>query len=75
MPKKPRVRTLIYSQHVKGSETLLKLAWQCFSRIFWSVWTKIPSEDSVQLVPEKLRLFVNILTPEEKYSLYVKAIV
>ena len=35
MPKKPRVRTLMGSQHAKGSETLLKSAWQYFSRIFF----------------------------------------
>ena len=34
MPKKSRVRTLIYSQHVKVSETLLNSAWQLFFRIF-----------------------------------------
>ena len=34
MPKKPRVRTLVGSQHVKRSETLLKSAWQSFCEIF-----------------------------------------
>ena len=34
MPKKPRVRTLMDSQQVKGSETLLKSARQCFCHIF-----------------------------------------
>ena len=34
MPKKPRVRTLMDSQHVKGSESLLKSARQEFSQIF-----------------------------------------
>ena len=33
MPKKLRVRTLMASQHAKGSEALLKSAWQCFRRI------------------------------------------
>ena len=28
MPKNPPVRTLVCSQHVKGSKTVLKLAWQ-----------------------------------------------
>ena len=34
MPKKPRVRTLMDSEHVKECEKLLKLAWQYFCRIF-----------------------------------------
>ena len=34
MPKKARVRTLMESQHVKGSETRLKSARQYFCQIF-----------------------------------------
>ena len=34
MPKKPGVRTLIDSEHVKGSETLHKSARQYFCHIF-----------------------------------------
>ena len=32
--QKPRVRTLMDSQHFKGSETLLKSAWQYFCDLF-----------------------------------------
>ena len=73
MPKKPRVRTLMDSQHVKGSETLLKSARQYFCHIFWSLWKNMSSKNSLLVVSEILRLFVNILTPDEKYSLSVKA--
>ena len=73
MPKKQRIRTLMDSQHVKGSETLHKSAQQYFCHIFWSLWKKISSKNSVLVVSEILRLFVNILTPDEKYSLSVKA--
>ena len=73
MPKKPHIRTLMESQHVKGSETLLKSARQYFRYIFWSLWQKISSKNSFLEVSEKLRLFVNILTPDDKYSLSVKA--
>ena len=52
MPKKPRVRTLMDSQHVKGSETLLKSARQYFCLIFWSVWKKIRSKKSVLVIYE-----------------------
>ena len=37
MPKKPRVRTLMGSQHVKGSEKYLKSECQYFCRVFRSV--------------------------------------
>ena len=76
MPKKPRVRTLMDSQHVKGfkgSESLLKSARQYFCHIFWSLWKEIISKNFVLAVYEIFRLFVNILTPDEKYSIPVKA--
>ena len=73
MHKKPRVRTLMDSQHVNVSERLLKSARQYFSHTFWSLWKKISSKNSVLVVSEVLRLFVNILTPDEKSSLSVKA--
>ena len=73
MPEKLRVRTLMYSQHVKGSDTLLRSGRQDFSRSFWSFRKKIRSKISVLVVSEILRLFVNILTPDDKYALSVKA--
>ena len=73
MPKKPSVRTAMGSQQVKVSEGLLKSARQYFCHIFWSLWKKISSKNSVLVVSEILRLFVNILTPDDKYSLSVKA--
>ena len=72
MLKMPRVRTVIDCQHVKGSETLLISAWQYIFDIFGSIWEKITSKTYVLVVSEILRLFVNILTPDEKYSLSVK---
>ena len=68
-----RVRTLMHSQHVKGSETLLKTLRQNFFHIFWSRWKKINSKNSILVVFEILRLFVNILTPDDKYSLSATA--
>ena len=73
MPKKPRVRTLMDSQYANGSERLLKSARQYFCHIFWSLWKNMSSKNSLLVVSEILRLFVNILTPDEKYSLSVKA--
>ena len=73
MQKKPSVRTLMESQDVKESEILLKSARNYFCHIFWSLLKEISSKNSVSLVSEMLRLFVNILTPDDKYSLSVKA--
>ena len=67
MPKNTRVRTLMGSQHVKSSKTLLKSRRQDFSHIVWSLWKKISSKNFVLVVSQ-------ILTIEEKYSLPVKAI-
>ena len=56
MRKKLSARTLMESLHVKESEGLLKSTRQYFAL----------------LVSETLRLFFNIMTPDEKYSLSVK---
>ena len=39
--KKHRFITPLYSQHVKGSQTLVKSAWQHFYYIFSSLWGKL----------------------------------
>ena len=73
MPEKSRIRTLMDSQHVKGDETLHKSALEYFCQIFWSLWNKISSKILVLVVSEILRLLVDRLTPDDKYSLPVKA--
>ena len=73
MPKKPRDRTLMDGHHVKGSATLLKSARPYFCHIFGSLWNKFSSKIYVLVLFEVLRLFVNILTPDEKYCLSIKA--
>ena len=75
MPKNPRVRTVLESEHVKGSKTLHLSARQYICHIFLSLSIQISSNSSVLLVYEILRLFVNILTPDDKHSLSVKATV
>ena len=72
MPKNPRVRTVLESEHVKGSKTLHLPARQYICHISWSMCKKISSEKSVLVVSEILRLFVNILKQYAKYSLSVK---
>ena len=72
MPKKRRVRTLRDSEPVKGPEKLHISARLYFSHIFWTLWNKISSKNSVLVVSEILRLFVNILTSVDNYSFSVK---
>ena len=72
MPKKPRVITLIDGQHVKGSETLHESPPQFFCHIFWWLWKEISSKNSLLVVSVILRLFVNILATDSKYSFSVK---
>ena len=73
MPQTPLVRTVMDSQNVKAYETLLKSARQSFSPVFWKLSNKICSKNYVLVVSEILWLFLNILTPDDKYSLSVKA--
>ena len=73
MPKKPRVRIVMDSQRVKVTETMIKSARQHFCHISWSLWNKITSKNSLLVVNEILRTFVNTLTSDDKYSLPVKA--
>ena len=73
MPKKRPVRTLVGSEQVKRSETLHESARQYFCQFFLSLWKKIRSRTSVLVVSVILKLFVNILTTDDKYSLSVKA--
>ena len=54
-------------------DCLNKSAGHLFCNLFWSHLNEISSENSVLVVSEILRLFVNILTPNDKYSLSVKA--
>ena len=75
MPKRPRVWKHTDSEHVKGSETLHKSARQYFFHIFWLLWKGISSKNSVLVGSEILRLFVNILTPDDKYFLSAKVTV
>ena len=61
------------SQHVKDFETLLKSAQQCLFEIVWWNSKKISPINSFLEVSEIVRLFVSIVTPDNKYILSVKA--
>ena len=56
------------SQNVKKKKKLLKYARQYFHYIFFFFLEKITSKNYILVVTEILRHFVNILTPNGKYS-------
>ena len=58
---------------LKGSKDCLNLHGSIFCHTFWSLWDEFRSRNLVLIVSEILRHFVNILTPDEKYCLSVKA--
>ena len=61
------------SHHINRSETVVKAVQQYFCYIFLSLWKKIGSKNCALAVYQILRPFVNILSPDDKYSLSVKA--
>ena len=73
MTKNPSVRTLLDSAYVKLPERLLKSARKYFYYIYWSLWERMSLENSFLVLSEILRLFLDILTHNDKYSLPVKA--
>ena len=73
MAKKPHIRTLMETKHVKVSKRPLKFACQYFCQIFCSLLEEISLKNSILVVCQILRLFVKILTPDDKYSLSLKA--
>ena len=67
MSKKDRFGTLFDSQDGKGSEKLLKSAWEQFYHIFSSLWMKLIWNISPLVRYEILGAFVKTLTAETKY--------
>ena len=68
MSEKPRFRIALDSQHVKGSETLLESAGQHFYHIISSLWQELSCKIYLLVVSEILGMFVNTLSPDDKYS-------
>ena len=70
--KSPMSEHLWTVNMLKGPKSCLNFHGSIFV-ILWSPSKKISSKMSVLVVSEILRLLVNILTPDDKYSLSVKA--
>ena len=66
--EKRRFRTSFDSQHVKGSQTLVKSSWQHFYHIFTSLCWEMIRKISPLFKFENIRLFLNTWTADYKYS-------
>ena len=55
-------------QHVKRSQTLWRSARLHLYHIYWSLWKKFSWKKSIFVLCKILRLFVNTLTADDKYS-------
>ena len=62
-----RFRTSFGSLHVKGSQTLVKSAWEPFYHIFWSLWWEMTRKISPFLNFDILAVFVKTKTGDENY--------
>ena len=66
--KRSRFRTPFGNQRVNGFETLLKSARHHYFPLFPQVPDKLNWKKSALVTSEIFRLFVNTLTPDDKYS-------
>ena len=73
MAKKPSVSTLMDCQHVKVGKKLFRSPLKYFCHIFLSLCKEISSKKVFLVESVILRLFFNKLTPDDKYSLSLKA--
>ena len=69
MSKKYRFRTPFESQHVRKSETLLKILPPHFHHIVLKLWQKLNFQISVLVISDILGLFVIRLTADVEISL------
>lgn len=68
--KRPRFKTVLNSQDVKGFKTLQKSAQQHFYRFVWSIWEKLSYKTSLLVISETFGLFANTFSADDKYPLY-----
>ena len=60
----------IDKQHDERPQTRLKSKRQHLCHIYWSLWRQLSRKKSFLVLCKKLRLFVNTLTADDKYSLH-----
>ena len=67
--KKSRFRRPFNNRHGKRSQTLLKSDGQHIYHNYWWLWRQLSWKKSLLVICNILRLFVNRLTTDDKYSL------
>ena len=66
--KKSTFRRSFDKRYGKADQTLLKSERHHISHIYWSLWRQLSKTKCLLVIWELLRLFVNTLTPNGKYS-------
>ena len=69
MSEKSCFRGPFHNQHGKGAQILLQCGRRHFYHIYWSLWKQFSWKESILVLCKILRLFVNKLTPDDKYCL------
>ena len=69
LSKKQYFRTPFNSRHAKGSQMLMKSAWEYFYQNFLSLWGKLISKMFLLMICEMAGAFFSTLTADEKCSL------
>ena len=70
MSEKSSFRGPFNKQHGKRAQTLLQSWPRHLYHIYWSLWKKFNWKKSILVLCKILRLFVNTLTADDKYSLH-----
>ena len=69
MSEKSRFRKPFHKKHGKRSQKVFQSGWRYLYHIYWWLWTWFSWKKSTLVVCKILRLFVNTLTADDKYSL------
>ena len=69
MSKKSRFRRPFHKQHSKGAQTLLPSGRKHLNHIYWLLWRWLSWKKRSLVLCKSLRLFVDRLTADDKYSL------
>ena len=69
MSKEPCFRTLFDIQYVKGSQRLVKSAWEQFYHVVSPLWGKLIWKTSFLVICKILGVLVNTFTANDKYPL------
>ena len=70
MSIKSRFKGSFPKQPGKGTQRLLKFAWQNLYDIYWLLWRKLILKKSLLVICKFSRLFPNTLSADRKYSLF-----